>query len=368
MDTINFAWWNLQNFFDTDDDPISQDFEFTGDWGWTEAVFRTKLESLAAALGELHAKRPIGLFACCEIEKDTLLTSLLEEANLPLTVVKDSSGTSDLRGIDTAIAYDKRLLTLVSKQSHVVSLRYATRDIFEAVFRVKSSGETLVVIASHWPSRSLGKYRSDPLRIAVAEQIAYLVQRHVKLQPLEYEAAREAGDIDLVRERWDTPILILGDFNDHPGDRSLVDHLRASSEVDRVSGRTNNIDGFQDTSKYRGVDHFLYNPMWRFYGEADTGTYFIDGLRSGEKFPNRYQLLDQAVVSRGLLKKFGLRLDIDSIQIERGETFATSGGRPRRFKFSKPKSAGGPVADKPPSGLSDHLPVTGTLKTDFPDT
>ena len=176
MDTINFVWWNLQNFFDTDDDPISQDFEFTRDWGWTEAVFRTKLESLAAALAELHASRPIGLFACCEIEKNTLLASLLEEANLPLAVVKDRSGTSDLRGIDTAIAFDKRLLTLVSQKSHIVSLRYATRDIFEAVFQVKSSGETLVVIPSRWPSRSLGKYRSDPLRIAVAEQIAYLVQ------------------------------------------------------------------------------------------------------------------------------------------------------------------------------------------------
>ena len=29
MGSINIAWWNLENLFDTDDDPISQDFEFT---------------------------------------------------------------------------------------------------------------------------------------------------------------------------------------------------------------------------------------------------------------------------------------------------------------------------------------------------
>jgi hypothetical protein len=29
MDTINVASWNLENLFDTDDDRISQDFEFT---------------------------------------------------------------------------------------------------------------------------------------------------------------------------------------------------------------------------------------------------------------------------------------------------------------------------------------------------
>jgi hypothetical protein len=29
MGTINVAWWNLENRFDTEDDPISQDFKFT---------------------------------------------------------------------------------------------------------------------------------------------------------------------------------------------------------------------------------------------------------------------------------------------------------------------------------------------------
>ena len=35
MGTINIAWWNLQNFFDTDDDPISKDFEYSAAKGCT---------------------------------------------------------------------------------------------------------------------------------------------------------------------------------------------------------------------------------------------------------------------------------------------------------------------------------------------
>jgi hypothetical protein len=39
MGTINLTWWNLGNFFDTDDDPISRDFEYTPANGWTPQVF-----------------------------------------------------------------------------------------------------------------------------------------------------------------------------------------------------------------------------------------------------------------------------------------------------------------------------------------
>ena len=360
---INFAWWNLQNLFDTADDPISRDFEYTAAMGWTDDVFNKKMDSLASALQELNDINPLGLFACCEIEKDSLLADLMVRAGLDLEVVVDHTGTSDLRGIDTAMAFDPTLLELEYQQSHVVHLRYATRDLFEVGFRVKSNDEKLVVIASHWPSRSRGKYLSDPLRIAVAEQIAYLVQRSVKLDSIEYEVARDAGDLNAVRAMWETPVLILGDFNDHPSDRSVVEHLRASSELDRVKGPTNDVDGFKaQTADYRGQDVFLYNPMWKFLGQENVGTYFIDSTRTG-KFPNRYQILDQAVVSRGLLKSEGLRLLTDSVQIVRTSTFATGTGRPRRFTFKKPKSAGQPIPPGEPKGLSDHLPVIGTLST-----
>jgi hypothetical protein len=77
------------------------------------------------------------------------------------------------------------------------------------------------------------------------------------------DAAPAANDPARVQAVWETPI-IMGDFNDEPSDRSVVDHLCASSERDRVIGETNDIDRpKKETADYRAIDVFLYNPMSR---------------------------------------------------------------------------------------------------------
>ena len=352
MGTINFTWWNLQNFFDTDDDPISKDFEYSAAEGWTQEVFEAKKTNLAQALNAAHNGAETELLVVAEIEKDRLLEELIDEMGLPhLKVVEDPTGTSDLRGIDVAMAYDERKLSVESKVSHLVHLRYRTRDIFEVVFTINDTGETLVVIGSHWPSRVRGRYRTEPLRIAVAEHIAYLVEGHVKVEPSDYENLRDQGDLTSVRKKWEAKVFIAGDFNDEPGDRSVVDHLRASNDLDRVLGKTNDIDGFEkETADYRAQEVFLFNASWKFLPVQKVGTYFMDSLKSGEKFANRYQVLDQLVASRGLMSGSGLTLDLDSVNIFRDKLVATPSGRPRSFSKSTKK------------GTSDHLPVTAVLQ------
>jgi endonuclease/exonuclease/phosphatase family metal-dependent hydrolase len=352
MGTINVTWWNLQNFFDTDDDPISKDFEYTAAKGWTQEIFGAKKANLAQALKATHNGKEVELLAVAEIEKDSLLKELINEMEYShLKVIEDPTGTSDLRGIDVAVAYDDRKLRVKSKASHLVHLRYRTRDIFEVVFEVNDTGETLVIVASHWPSRVRGKYRTEPLRIAVAEHIAYLVETHVKVEPQEYEDLRAQNDLSPVREKWETKVMVMGDFNDEPSDRSVVDHLRASNDLDRVIGRTNDIDGFKkETADYRAQEVFLFNAAWKFLPQQKVGTYFLDALRSGEKFANRYQVLDQFVATRGLLTGSGLTLDVDSVAIFRELLVATGSGRPRGFNKKKKR------------GTSDHLPLTVVLR------
>jgi len=342
----------LQNFFDTVDDPISKDFEYTADEGWTQEVFEVKKANLAQALNALHNGYGPELLAVSEIEKDELLAELIEAmGNSHLKVVEDPTGTSDLRGIDVAMAYDERKLSVKSKVSHIVHLRYRTRDIFEVVFEVIETGETFVVIGSHLPSRKLGRYCSEPLRCAVAEHIAYLVEDHVKVKPELYEQLRTENNLDPVIKKWETKVMVVGDFNDKPSDRSVVDHLRASNDLDRVVGKTNGIDGFEsETAKYRVQEVFLFNATWKFLPQQKVGTYFIDALISGEKFANRYQLLDQLAVTRGLLSGSGLTMDPDSVEIFRDALVATASGRPRPFEKNKK------------TGTSDHLPLTAVLQ------
>src|SRR5918996_4588025 len=151
MGSIRVAWWNLQNLFDTVDDPISADLEFTVAEGWTPEVYAAKLANLAGAIRELHAGQGPELLGVCEVEGDAVFQQLLDEVGNPhLKIVSDSAGTSDLRGIDTSLAYDERKLRAVEQRSHVVHLRYATRDIFEAVLEVVETGERVVGSLTPW--------------------------------------------------------------------------------------------------------------------------------------------------------------------------------------------------------------------------
>jgi hypothetical protein len=351
MGKINLTWWNLQNFFDTDDDPISKDFEFTKENGWTEEVFEVKKANLARALNATHQGEGPELLAVAEIEKDELLAALIESMGKPhLKVVKDKTGTSDLRGIDVAVAYDERKLTLLKCRSHLVHLRYRTRDIFEIEFKVKDTGEKFVLIAAHWPSRYRGKYRTEPLRIAVAEHIAYMVESHVKVEPDKYEKLRSQNQLQEILDRWESKVIVVGDLNDEPGDRSVVEHLKASNDLDRVVGETNDIDGFEkETADYRARDVFLFNTTWKFFPLQKVGTYFLSSLKNSEKLVNRYQILDQLVVSRGLLANNGLSLDREKVDIFHDPLVATGSGRPRGFNRNTKK------------GTSDHLPLTAIL-------
>ena len=81
----------------------------------------------------------------------------------------------------------------------------------------------------------------------------------------------------------------------------------------------------------------------------DTGSYFLDSDRNGKKFVNRYQMIDQICVSRGLVSGEGLELDLDSIEIFSEPVVATSSRRPRAFNKSTKK------------GTSDHLPIIAKL-------
>ncbi|MGH9118783.1 MAG: endonuclease/exonuclease/phosphatase family protein [Acidimicrobiales bacterium] len=352
MGDLRVAWWNLENLFDTDDDPMSADFEFTRAEGWTPELLAAKIANLAAVINQLHADAGPELLGVAEVEGDDVFADLLAATgNSNLEVVRDDAGTSDLRGIDVSIAFDNRKLAVVEARSHTVYLRYATRDIFEVVFALTDTGRRLVVIASHWPSRRLGQLESQPTRITVAENIAFLVRDHVRFSSTDYLERRAQGDLAAVRERFDTPVLIMGDFNDEPSDRSVVHHLQASSELDRVVGPTNDIDRFVDeVADYRNGDNWLYNPMWKFLPQENTGTFFLASTSSGERFANRYQVLDQLVASRGLLIGDGPRLDVDSVAIHRTPSVATPSFRPRPFNRSTGK------------GTSDHLPLTATIR------
>ena len=77
--------YNVENLFDTKDDPLTADNDFlpSGNRHWTSGRFYHKLQQLAkviTAAGEWSTPALIGL---CEVENDSVLVRLLDFTSAP---------------------------------------------------------------------------------------------------------------------------------------------------------------------------------------------------------------------------------------------------------------------------------------------
>jgi len=288
------GFWNLENLFE----PVDAERTWPEDpelrerlerWlrGWTEERLQQKLDGVAevvAGLGQLD------LLGLCEVETGGLLERLLAHprlAELSYAFVHDDG--PDKRGIDVALLYDPRRLQLESSETFPVRLHFSTREILYAGFLVDGD-LPLDVYVNHWPSRTGGRWATEPYRIAAAEQLAWLLTNH--------------------RPRPTAETIVLGDFNDEPHCRSLVDHLDASPRPAEVE------------------EHALHNPWWPLLGQPRGGSY----LR-GET----WCLLDQIMVTRGLR--------VSEPRVVRPASMTGPDGGPQRFRRTDGV------------GVSDHFPI-----------
>jgi hypothetical protein len=241
---INTAFWNLGNLFDTCSDPISNDFDFTPGKGWTEATQAAKVANLASVIDAMFENTGPDLLGVCEVENEETLQQLIDAVQVrnDLVVMSYDDGP-DLRGIDCALVYSNQIFEPFeitapeppAPKGHIVHNRYPTRDIFEVPLRVLDTDHELIVYVNHWPSRSRGRYETEPLRIAAANHLGRLIDQRLKFtsQQLMDLPDSEASMAE-VQERWNRNILAMGDFNDEPFNRSVLEELKASSGFDRL--------------------------------------------------------------------------------------------------------------------------------------
>lgn len=386
---INVAFWNLGNLFDTVDDPISDDFDFTLDNGWTDATQSAKVANLASVIDAMFDGTGPHLLGVCEVENEATLQQLVDAVQVrdDLVVMHFDDGP-DVRGIDCALVYSDQVFEpfeIVAPEppapmGHVVHNRYPTRDIFEVPLRVLENNSELLVFINHWPSRSRGRYESEPLRIAAANHLGRLIDRRLKFtrQQLLDLPDTEASMND-VQERWNRNILAMGDFNDEPFNRSVLEELKASSGFDKLeepvkkSGGNDNLPGVVPYAKLQAA---LFNCMWPAVAIPDRGSYYFG---SGDPTSN---MLDQFIVSRGLY--YGLsrlqmkrrtRIDppaqegdppvVTELETVWADVFdsdlmitSTKTRRPKSFKFEIKNG----VASHN-DGFSDHFPILTTFET-----
>lgn len=310
---FRIMFYNVENLFDTKHDSLKNDYDFLpgGFMNWTNWKYWEKQRNIGrviTAVGEMQSPALVGL---CEIENDSVIFDLTKRSPIRSQqydyIVTNSP---DLRGIDVALLYQKHQFKLIEKNEYEVQFRNKdarpTRNILHAVGQV-ISGDTLDVFVCHFPSRYGGQLESEPARIDAAQLL------------------RNKAD-SLFAVRQDAYIVIMGDFNDHPDNKSIFKILKARS------------------LNYHLNKHELYNMFFHRIKERDFGTL---------KYRGQWEVLDQFIVSGNLMMN-NKRVSIDNNEAnvfnadflnEKDEKYG--GVRPYRTNLG-PRYIG---------GFSDHYPI-----------
>ncbi|MDX1671264.1 MAG: hypothetical protein R3211_02920 [Balneolaceae bacterium] len=325
MDTYHVSWWNVENLFDVEDSDWRPDYlqrrlrnELRG---WDSTVLNQKISQLARIITQLNSGQGPDILGICEVENQAVLELLVDE----LSPLNRNYGiahhdTSDNRGIDIAFIFDEDLFTFEQQFHYEVLKRSATRDIFQVNLRTRH-GRGLILIGNHWPARSGGVLETEPYRIIAAETMSYWMER-----------------IFEIRGR-DIPVLIMGDFNDEPFNRSMTEYaLSTHSEQKVINSRSPR----------------LFNLMWPAKG-AGIGTHYYN------YFPH---VLDQFLVSRGMLQDDSpIRLagtdGSYNVSVDKLPEMRSGGDYEEPIRFSRPSES-----SYEPQGFSDHYPISVELVED----
>lgn len=309
---ITVAFYNCENFFDTKDDPKKKDDEYLPEAAskWDETRYNNKLQKVAQVLDSTVAGPALpNLVGLVEIENNEVLQDLLAKSQFSTKSYGSlATDSPDERSIDCGLLYDKSVFSLVDfKELNATNSAlgdYKTRNILFATLKA-TNGDVFYVFVNHWPSRREGEKESEPRRIYAAEQVRNKINELQKKDPK-------------------AKVIVMGDFNDHPDNSSILNTLKAN-----------------DTPKEKGD---LYNAF-----------YTLDKEKQGTHYYNKeWRVLDQIIVSQGLWNaKKGYSFDPKNAHILRKDfvlfkNAKTGEERPNRTYGSENKYF---------NGYSDHLAI-----------
>jgi predicted extracellular nuclease len=308
---LEVIFYNVENLYDTVDDPLVLDNEFLPDSAnnWTEERYAKKLVNLAKVLTAISEDGLPEVVGVCEIENRKVVEDLFKTDALgkaKFKVIHEDS--PDERGIDVALAYNSEILTELHHEKLNVSfdfeLETKTRDIIYA--KLLSGKDTLHFFVNHWPSRRGGEEASEPKRLLAATILRTKID-------------------SILQRNKNAKVICMGDFNDYPDNRSMTEVMKSKP----------------------GSNQDLTNLTYNLH-QSSLGTYNYKG---------EWGMLDQFIVSDGLLNsKRGYATSESAVTIFKEDWllfFPKDGGEP-----SPSKTYGGP---KYHGGYSDHLPIRLTL-------
>jgi hypothetical protein len=256
---FSLLFYNVENLFDTQDDPQTEDDNFTpeGDLHWTNKRLTGKLLNISKVIMNASGWEVPDIVVFAEIENRKMLEKLIGETPLkssPYKIIHKES--PDHRGIDVGMIYNHERFFPIEYNYYPLVINsnvVNTRELFYVSGVLKGS-DTLHIFGNHWPSRYSGMLETRDLRKASA----LLLKNKVEELNMKYKFPK---------------IVIVGDFNDNPEDETLSKVLKAGKVEIPI------------------VDDQLYN-------------LFFDMKRDNQgslKYQSRWFVFDQVIVSGSLL-------------------------------------------------------------------
>lgn len=305
------AFYNVENLFDTINDPNKNDDEFLpeGSYQWTGERYSRKLHNLAQVISLIGKEEgcPVVL-GVSEIENATVLQDLTQQPELlPYKFKVAHHDSPDLRGVDVAFIYQSERFEMLALNAHRLVIPekpyFITRDQV-VLTGILDNTDTVNFIVNHWPSKRGGEARSLPLRIAAAQLTRSIVDSLFAINP-------------------NANIVIMGDFNDNPNAKSFSQALKPVNKIKDVKPGD------------------IFNPMAALY-QKGLGSY---------AYQDSWNMLDQIIISANLV-----------LAPQNNYKYALTQIFSKKFMFTKTGSfAGYPfrtyAAGTYQGGYSDHLPV-----------
>ena len=313
--TVGF--YNLENLFDTINDTSKKDelspmMEIKSN---RSKVYYDKLDKMSeviAQIGEEKTHNAPVILGVAEVENETVIKDLIKTEQLK----KKRYGiihfdSPDGRGIDVALLYQPRYFKPVhyevfNPNIYKENKKIKTRDILWVNGYLDD--EEINIIVNHWPSRRGGEAKSSPLREKAAYKVTQIIEK--------------------IREQdKDAKIIIMGDFNDDPTNKSFKKVLNTQANTKGLAKND------------------IYNPYEKMFHKGLNTLGYRDNVN----------LFDQILLSRSLVD-YNKTKDFSDFKMFKSGIFNKSfliqkKGRYKGYPFRSFSN------NQFTGGYSDHYPV-----------
>lgn len=304
----SIMFYNVENLFDTEDDPDKDDNDFiaTGSMRWNRTRYLHKINSISKTIIAAGEWNPPAIIGLCEVENKKVLNDLVFStvlAKYDYGIIHEDS--PDPRGIDVCMLFRKDIVRILNCRSlapvNIPAGDFHSRNVLYS--KCILFGDTLHIMINHWPSRRGGVLAGEYLR----KEIALMIRNFV--------------DSLFIVSSGSSKVIIMGDFNCRPDDHVIQLLIKPT---DKNSLQLINL---ADRLEFKEAGTYRYQGVW--------------------------ECLDQIIISQNLLDSSDRLLTVtgsfrifkadflmtDDLKYPGLTTFATFRG----YRYQ--------------GGFSDHLPV-----------